>query len=109
LDNANVHPGEVPWYFKRFVSKDFEGITRGNNIYFRPDVDDPCKISGLAKLGHELVHVGQYGAGNDVGAVYFGQAGMDTTRIHYEKPAYDKEDETHNTMPEEKCGRCPKQ
>ena len=34
LDNADLHDGEVPWY----LGKDFEGITRGNNIYFRPGV-----------------------------------------------------------------------
>jgi hypothetical protein len=34
---------------------------------------------------------------------------MEYDKIPYEKPAYDKEDEIHNTMPEEKCGEYPKQ
>jgi hypothetical protein len=56
LDNADLHDGEVPWY----LGKDYAGITRGNNIYFRPGVYDASTIDGLAMLGHELVHVGQY-------------------------------------------------
>jgi uncharacterized protein RhaS with RHS repeats len=56
LDKADLHDGEVPWY----LGKDYAGITRGNDIYFRPGVYDPSTIDGLAVLGHELVHVGQY-------------------------------------------------
>src|SRR6185437_11625845 len=37
LDNADLHPGKVPWWFR---NKNYEGITIGNNIYFRPGVYD---------------------------------------------------------------------
>jgi hypothetical protein len=56
LDNADLHDGQVPWY----LGKDFAGITRGNDIYFRPGVYDGSTASGIGILGHELVHVGQY-------------------------------------------------
>lgn len=56
LDNADLHDGKVPWY----LGKDFAGITRGNDIYFRAGVYDAGTTEGIALLGHELVHVGQY-------------------------------------------------
>ncbi|MDB6105780.1 MAG: hypothetical protein JWO52_5779, partial [Gammaproteobacteria bacterium] len=56
LNNADLHDGKVPWY----LGKDYAGITRGNDIYFRPGVYDPTTPDGIAILGHELVHVGQY-------------------------------------------------
>jgi hypothetical protein len=58
LDNAKIH-GRVPWY----LWKDFVGITRGNDIYFRPGYYDAETAAGIALLGHELVHVGQYRVG----------------------------------------------
>src|SRR5262245_12305800 len=55
---ARIHEG-VPWYLPgRYI-----GITRGSNIYFRPGVFEPDTTEGLALLGHELVHVGQYRCG----------------------------------------------
>ena len=56
LDAADLHDGQVPWY----LGKGFAGITRGNDIYFRPGVYDGSTVDGIALLGHELVHVGQY-------------------------------------------------
>jgi RHS repeat-associated protein len=56
LNNADLHDDHVPWY----LGSDFSGITRGNDIYFRPGVYDPSTTAGIALLGHELVHVGQY-------------------------------------------------
>lgn len=56
LDNADIHDGSVPWY----TPDDMAGITRGNNIYFRPGVYAQGTAAGTALLGHELVHVGQY-------------------------------------------------
>ena len=56
LDNADVHVGEVPIYTPR----NMQGITRGNDIYFRDPNKTFCTPSDLADLGHELVHVGQY-------------------------------------------------
>ncbi|MDB5048645.1 MAG: hypothetical protein JWO30_1716 [Fibrobacteres bacterium] len=56
LEYADLHDGEVPWY----LMDGYTGITRGNDIYFRPGQYDPSTPAGLALLGHELVHVGQY-------------------------------------------------
>ena len=56
LDNADLHDGQVPWY----LGNDFDGITRGNDIYFRAGYYDENTAAGIALLGHELVHVGQY-------------------------------------------------
>lgn len=59
LNSAKLHDGSVPWYlFDRFIA-----ITRGNDIYFRPGAYNPGTAGGLALLGHELVHVGQYRQG----------------------------------------------
>lgn len=59
LNNADVHVGEMPGYAPSWA----DGITRGNDIYFRnPDLTFATpETFGL--LGHELVHVGQYADG----------------------------------------------
>ena len=59
LDNADIHDGDVPWWFK-LASKRYRAVTVGNDVYFRPGVYDPTTVDGLAHLAHELVHVGQY-------------------------------------------------
>jgi hypothetical protein len=59
LEAAILHIGVVPFYLLRR----FSGITRGNHIYFRPGAYDSTTAAGLALLGHELVHVGQYREG----------------------------------------------
>jgi RHS repeat-associated protein len=56
LDNADLHDGEVPWY----LWAEYDGITRGNDIYLRPGAYDK---GGIGILGHELYHVGQYRQG----------------------------------------------
>jgi hypothetical protein len=56
LDNARVHTNGVPLY----TPWNKDGITLYNDIYFRPGTYDPSTAEGLALLGHELVHVGQY-------------------------------------------------
>jgi hypothetical protein len=59
LDNARVYDGVVPAYLpKRYIA-----IARGNRIHFRPGAYDADSSGGLALLGHELVHVGQYRRG----------------------------------------------
>ncbi len=40
-----------------------DGITLGNNIYFREGVYVPGTAGGVKLLGHELVHVQQYSDG----------------------------------------------
>ena len=59
LDAAILHIGVVPFY----LLKRFSGITRGHHIYFRAGAYDSTTAAGLALLGHELVHVGQYRQG----------------------------------------------
>jgi RHS repeat-associated protein len=104
LDKADLHDGEVPWY----LGKDYSGITRGNDIYFRPGVYDSSTIDGLAVLGHELVHVGQYRNGLTwLKYLIASRHGYD--KNPYEKPAYDKEKEINQDMAKGKCGGCPKQ
>ena len=103
LDNADLHVGEVPWY----LGKDYTGITRGNDIYFRPDVYDPSNINGLAILGRELVHVGQYRNGLTwMKFLLASKHGYD--KNPYEKPAYAKQNEIKLDMAKRKCGGCAK-
>ena len=59
LSCALLYDGVVPWYLRG----PYCGIARGNRVYFRPGVYTPTTAAGLALLGHELVHVGQYRQG----------------------------------------------
>ncbi len=59
LDCARIHEGVVP----RYLPRRYIGIARGNHVYFRPGTYAPHTARGLALLGHELVHVGQYRRG----------------------------------------------
>jgi hypothetical protein len=91
------------------MSKDYIGITPGgNNIYFRPGAYDPTTVNGLALLGHELVHVDQFGNGL-TWEKYVWALRHSYEKNPYEKPAYDKQDEIRNTLTKEKCDGCPKQ
>jgi len=101
LDNADLHDGKVPWW----LGKEFEGITLENDIYFRPGVYDSSTVEGLAVLGHELVHVGQYRQGmTRVKYLLASTKGYD--KNPYEKPAYAKQDEISKSLTKDKC--CPK-
>jgi len=59
LDNADIHVGEMPFYAPSWA----DGITRGNDIYFRDPSLTFDTPENLGLLGHELVHVGQYADG----------------------------------------------
>jgi len=59
LENVRIHDGVVP----RYLPRRYIGIARGNHVYFRPGTYTPRTAKGLALLGHELVHVGQYRRG----------------------------------------------
>ena len=100
MDNADLHEdGKVPWWFK---NKDATAVTDHNNIYFRYGEYDPTTVEGLAELGHELVHVGQYRRGELTKLKYLMEAarhGSDR-KNKYEKPAYDLEDEILDTLPD---------
>jgi len=83
LDNADLHDGEVPWY----LFEDYEGITRGNDIYFRPGVYDPSTPSWISLLGHELIHVGQYREGMNL-ITYIWSSRNGYFKVKYEVEAY---------------------
>jgi hypothetical protein len=59
LDSARFYDGRVPFY----LSQRFAGITRGRRIYVRAGEYDSMTPEGMATLGHELIHVGQYREG----------------------------------------------
>jgi RHS repeat-associated protein len=88
LDNADIHDGEVPWY----LPDDMAGITRGNDIYFRPGVYEQGTVAGVALLAHELVHVGQYRNGMTWYKYLWSTRKGYSRNSKYEKPAYDLED-----------------
>jgi RHS repeat-associated protein len=93
LDNADPHDGQVPWY----LGKDFAGITRGNDIYFRPGVYDGTTAAGLGILGHELVHVGQYRNGMNW-LTYLWSTRNGYMNSPYEKAAYALENTIVNDL-----------
>jgi hypothetical protein len=98
LDNADLRDGHVPWY----LGKNYVGITRGKKIFFRPGVYDSSTVQGLATLGHELVHVGQYRRGlNWLKYIWASRNGYD--KNPYEKPAYETEDEIMKHLTNTKC------
>ncbi len=88
LDNADLHDGEVPWYLPNSMA----GITRGNDIYFRKNVYDENTPEGIAVLGHELVHVGQYREGATAFSFLWSYRYGYSRNTEYEKPAYELED-----------------
>jgi len=100
LDKADLHDGKVPWY----LGKGYDGITRGNNIYFRPDVYDPSTVAGLALLGHELVHVGQYRQGL-TWLKYLNASRHGYDKNPYEAPANDIQNRIKNEL-KKGCREC---
>jgi hypothetical protein len=101
LDNADLHDGQVSFW----LGKRFAGVTINNNIYFRPGVYDSSTVNGLAILGHELVHVGQYRGGMTLlDYVWASRHGYDNNP--YEAPAYEKEAKIKGRLSKDKC--CPK-
>ncbi len=84
LNNARIHIGGEPWY----LPKSMDGITRGNDIYFRPGVFVSGSPEGTALLGHELVHVGQYREGMNWATYLLSNPTGYDKNSRYEKPAY---------------------
>jgi hypothetical protein len=93
LDEAELYDGDVPrWLGKRYIA-----VTLENGIYIRPGVYDARSVRGLAVLGHELVHVGQYRAGmTRLKYVWASRRGY--ARNPYEFAAYAKEREILETL-----------
>jgi len=84
LDNADIHDGTVP----RYLPSSMDGITRGNDIYFRPGAYPEGTPAGLQILGHELVHVGQYRQGMTWISYLWSVRSGYAEDSKYEKPAY---------------------
>ncbi|MDC7719179.1 DUF4157 domain-containing protein [Vogesella sp. DC21W] len=62
LSRARVTEGRVPFW----LPSNMDGITLGKHIYFRKDVYIPGEAGSVEILGHELVHVEQYGKGMNI-------------------------------------------
>lgn len=93
LNNARIHVGEMPWYAFGWV----DGMTIGNDIYIRNPNECFNTPQGLALLGHELVHVGQYRNGmTQIGYLWNSRHGYDNNP--YEREAYDKQREIENGL-----------
>jgi len=93
LDSADLHDGEVPGYLR----DEYAGITRGNNIYFRPGIYNTKSPDGLALLAHELTHVGQYREGMSwIGYLWSTRNGYKESK--YEKPAFASENRVLNDL-----------
>ncbi|MBD8528274.1 RHS repeat-associated core domain-containing protein, partial [Pseudomarimonas arenosa] len=84
LDKADLRDGEVPWY----LPKDMGGITRGNRIFFRPGEYAQGTPEGVALLGHELVHVGQYREGMTWVSYLWSVKSGYSASSKFEAPAY---------------------
>jgi hypothetical protein len=83
LRRAILHVDHVPWYLpRRFV-----GIARGRHVYFRPGVYREGTVEGLALLGHELTHVGQYRNGMTA-LTYLCSVVFGYRNSRYERAAY---------------------
>jgi len=84
LDSAILHIGKVPWYLpRRFVA-----IVRGRHVYLRPNAYVAGTVAGIALLGHELIHVGQYRCGMTA-AAYLWSARAGYQNNPFEKAAFE--------------------
>jgi RHS repeat-associated protein len=97
LDKADIREKWPPKAFKflpiPLLPKEVEALTIGNTIFMRPGRYDPAIVKGLALLGHELFHVGQFRTKVLTKAKYIDEllkhgAGPENK---YEAPAWDKE------------------
>jgi hypothetical protein len=91
LENADVHDGDVPLYLGGEYNRgSYDGLTIGNGIYFHSGVYDAGTLEGIALLGHELTHVGQYRNGLTV-AGYLWSTLHGYRNSYYEQEAYAKQ------------------
>ena len=92
------------------TSSDVVGMTLENDIYFRPGVYDPGTPDGLALLGHELTHVGQYRQGTLTRFSYVRELIQHGSGENnkYEKPAYDTQRDIERDLKRKKDKCCPR-
>jgi Domain of unknown function (DUF4157) len=83
LNRAVLHVDRVP----RYLPRRYAAIVRGNHIYFRAGVYPGPTREGIALLGHELAHVGQYRMGMTA-LSYLWSALRGYMNSRYEKAAY---------------------
>jgi hypothetical protein len=83
LNSARIHSNGLPWYTRIFPSVVGTTPPGTSDIYFKRGAYDPGTPEGLALLGHELVHVGQWRTEPSTGImIYLLHSGR------YETPAY---------------------
>jgi RHS repeat-associated protein len=99
LDSADIHDGKVPWY----LPDDMDGITRGNDIYFRPGAYRAGTVEGISILGHELVHVGQFRNGMNWAKYLWSVRKGYSKDSKYEQPAYDRDEEISTDLAKADC------
>jgi hypothetical protein len=104
LNSARIHTNGVPWYTPGRMG----GITRSNDIYFRPNVYKPKTPEGLGLLGHELVHVGQYRNGMTAFSYLCAAALEGYSGNEYEAPAYALEAQISTDLSQKGIGSCCK-
>jgi hypothetical protein len=102
LNNADIHEdGKMPW----FAPDSALAITLENNIYFREGAYDPSTVGGIALLGHELVHVGQYRNGaTRASFVWSYRRGYENSK--YEKAAFKMQDQIRSDLSKSGFGGC---
>lgn len=94
LDNADIHDGHVPWY----LPDGMDGITRGDDIYFRDGAYPYGTAEGFRILSHELIHVGQYRDGMTWMSYFWSVKGGYAENSKYERPAYDMGAKVYNDL-----------
>lgn len=102
LNNADIHEdGKMPW----FAPDSALAITLENNIYFRTGAYDSSTAGGIALLGHELVHVGQYRIGATRKSFLWSyRGGYENSK--YEKAAFKMEDQILGELNKSGFGGC---
>jgi RHS repeat-associated protein len=101
LNAAEIHENPMPW-----LPEAFDALTLGNDIHIRPGAYQPATAGGIALLGHELVHVGQYRQGMTVlDYLWNSLGGYDANP--YEVPAKALQREIFDTLNNEGVPSCP--
>ena len=112
LDAVQIH-NQLPWW-TRYAPINVGAITLGNDIYFDGSYD-PFSPGGVARIGHELVHVAQWDRAGVVNftSLYFRSyvanwiGGMNRLNAYYrniyERPAYEFENYLRDALPSSPC------
>jgi hypothetical protein len=85
IEKARVVDGYVPFWLRR----DMDAVVLGHRIYLRLGVYQANTKTGVALLGHELMHVSQFLHGMN-GLKYCWSCRYGYRKSHYEIAAYAK-------------------